>query len=46
MDERMSGGSPLDLAQAGEIASFEIAISMFEFPEGGIWGSGVKDIAH
>lgn len=36
MDKRMPRGSPFDLTQPDEIASFEIAIPMLEFPQRGI----------
>lgn len=37
MDQGMPRSSPLDLAQAGEVASSEIAVPVLELPQRGIW---------
>ena len=37
MDQGMPRSSPLNLAKASEVTPSEIAISMLEFPEGGVW---------
>lgn len=46
MDERVSRSSPLDLSESHEVATLEIAVPMLEFPECGIRGPGVEDIAN
>lgn len=45
MDQRMPGRSPFDLSQTGQVASFEVAISMLEFPQGRFGRSGMKYVA-
>lgn len=37
MDQGMPRSSPLNLAKASEVASSEIAVSVLEFPQGGVW---------
>ena len=41
----MSRRSTLDLSKAHEVATFEIAISVLEFPQWRFRGTGVKDVA-
>lgn len=44
MNQRMPGRSSLNFPQSGKIASFEIAISVLKFPQGGFGRSGMKDV--
>ena len=46
MDERMSRGTSLDLSQADQITTLEVAIAVLELPQWSVWGSSVEDIAH
>ena len=46
MDQSMARGSALDLSQTDEIPPFEIAVPMFEFPEGRVGRARVEDVAH
>jgi hypothetical protein len=46
MDERVPGRTSLDLAQANQIAAFEVAISVLELPKWWVWRASVEDIAH
>lgn len=46
MDEGMSRGTPLDLSQADQITTLEVAIAVLEFPQWSVWGSSMEDIAH
>ena len=46
MDQSMARGSALDLSQTDEIPPSEIAVPMFEFPEGRVGRARVEDVAH
>jgi hypothetical protein len=46
MNQRMAGSTPLDLAQANQIAALEVAIAVLEFPQRRVWRAGVEDVAH
>lgn len=46
VNQSMTRGATLDLAQADQITPFEVAISVFKFPERGVRGARMKDIAH
>lgn len=46
MDESMSRGAPLDLAQADQITSLEVTISVLKLPQGRVGRSRVEDVAH
>lgn len=45
MYQRMSRCTPLDLSQAVEVATLEIASPMLELPERRVWRPRVEDIA-
>lgn len=46
MDESMSRGAALDLAQPNQVTLFEVAIPVFEFPQSGLGGASVEDITN
>lgn len=46
MDERMPRSTSLDLAQADQVATLEVAIAVLKLPQGRVWGARVEDVAH
>jgi hypothetical protein len=46
VNQGMSRCAPLNLAETDQITPFEVAISVFEFPECRVRGAGMKDVAH
>lgn len=46
MDQGVSGGTALDLAQTNQVSALEISVSMLELPERRVWRSCVEDVAH
>jgi hypothetical protein len=46
MDQCMARSSPLDLAQSNKISSFEVPITLPEFPKRGVRSSGVEYITN
>jgi hypothetical protein len=46
MDERMPRSPSLDLPQANQISTLEVAIAVFELPKRGIRGASVEDVAY
>lgn len=46
MDQSMARCAALDLAKPDQVTPFEVAISMFEFPERRVRGARMKDVAH
>lgn len=45
MNQSMAGSATLNLTQSDKIAPVEVAASMLEFPQRGVWRAGVEDIA-
>lgn len=46
VDQRMSGCATFDFSQANQIASFEVAVAVFKFPQRRVWRTGMEHIAH
>lgn len=46
MNQSVSRGATFDLTQTHQVPSFEIAVTVLEFPKSGIRCSSVKDVAH
>lgn len=46
VDQRMSGCATLDFPQANQVASFEVAVAVFKFPQCGVWRTGMEHVAH
>lgn len=46
MNQSMSGCTTLDLSQANQVTSFEVAVPMLKFPKRRVWRTCMKYIAH
>lgn len=44
MHKRVAAGATFDLPQTDKIAAFEVAITMLEFPKGGVGIAGMENI--
>lgn len=45
MYQSMPGCATFDFSKTNEIASFEVTVTMLEFPQRRFWGASMKDIA-